>query len=291
MAGLWAFAAVALLTLAGVITGYNVQLREALHLSNQGRYTADISLAQRAYEDREVYRARELLETYGPGTELGKFRGFEWYYLWRLCEPGNRVLKGHSGRITALVYHPGGSILASGSDDKTIRLWPLRDQASPLVMSDHTGPITGLAFNPKGNLLASTSADGSTRIWDVASGRAVKTLATQHACRSPCFSPDGASLLIVSDDSGDIMIWDVSSGTIKAILPFRPPPGDPMYTAEEVVAVSGFQALFGADSRRIFATNGRWSGITVWDVPSHRFSEVLEHTAVVRISHKSVSKP
>ena len=72
VAGLWAFSAVALLTLAGVITGYNVQLRKALHLSNQGRYTADISLAHRAYEDREVYRARELLGDLRPRHGAGQ---------------------------------------------------------------------------------------------------------------------------------------------------------------------------------------------------------------------------
>ena len=53
---------------------------------------------------------------------------------------------------------------ASGSWDKTIRLWRARDGSLLFVLNNHTGWVRALAFSPDGTILASTSDDESVRV-------------------------------------------------------------------------------------------------------------------------------
>ena len=60
-------------------------------------YASGMGLAQRAWEENNVVRARELLEEVPKEAAGRDLRGFEWYYLSRLCHSELRTLKGHAG--------------------------------------------------------------------------------------------------------------------------------------------------------------------------------------------------
>ena len=80
------------------------------------------------------------------------------------------VAKARSGiEVRVLAFQPTGKWLASGSDDKSIRLWNLQsehpDEGSS-VLSDHTGGINDLVWSPDGRWLISASNDGTIRLWD-----------------------------------------------------------------------------------------------------------------------------
>ena len=64
---------------------------------NLAAYESGIQLAQRAWEENDVVRARELLEEVPKEAGGRKLRGFEWYYLSRLCHSEALTLKGHAG--------------------------------------------------------------------------------------------------------------------------------------------------------------------------------------------------
>jgi WD40 repeat protein len=79
---------------------------------------------------------------------------------------GVHILEGHRGPVTGLAFSPDGRRLASGSEDKTIKVWDCTTGEHLLNLSGHTGRVTGVAFSPDGKLLASGAGDGTVRIWD-----------------------------------------------------------------------------------------------------------------------------
>ncbi|MBN2192012.1 MAG: hypothetical protein JW751_04290 [Polyangiaceae bacterium] len=79
-------------------------------------------------------------------------------------------LEGHQGRIWSVGFSPDGSLLVSGSSDRTVRLWRVRDGAALRTLDGHQGSVMSVAFSPDGSLLASSSPDGTVRYWRVSDG-------------------------------------------------------------------------------------------------------------------------
>src|SRR5262249_17572497 len=86
-------------------------------------YAAQTNLAMQAWEAGDPARTLELLETQRPKFDQADLRGFEWYYLWRLCHRGLRSrLDPHASNATTVVFFPDGKTLASSADG-WMKLW------------------------------------------------------------------------------------------------------------------------------------------------------------------------
>ncbi|KAG0349361.1 hypothetical protein BGZ54_004382, partial [Gamsiella multidivaricata] len=70
-----------------------------------------------------------------------------------------------------VVYSPSGQQIASGSYDKTVRLWDAQTGAPGPVLSGHTEWVTSVMYSPRGQQIVSSSNDYTVRLWDVNSGR------------------------------------------------------------------------------------------------------------------------
>jgi tetratricopeptide (TPR) repeat protein len=65
-----------------------------------------------------------------------------------------------------VAFSPDGGRLASGSHDKTVKVWETATGKEVLALKAHDGPVTCVAFSPDGKRLASASADGTVKLWD-----------------------------------------------------------------------------------------------------------------------------
>jgi WD40 repeat protein len=79
-----------------------------------------------------------------------------------------RSLPGHTGTVTALAFHPSGTVLVSGSKDRTVRLWNPANGQMLKSLEGHTAWVQGFTFLDQGTRLASGGADHTVRLWALA---------------------------------------------------------------------------------------------------------------------------
>src|SRR4051794_18687041 len=113
-------------------------------------------------------------------------------------------LLGHKGSVTSVAFSPNGKWLASGSLDRSVRLWDVETgQPIGTPLLGHKSSVTSVAFSPNGKWLASASDDNSVRLWDVETGQPIGTPLMGHTSfvRSVAFSPNGRRLASASADN------------------------------------------------------------------------------------------
>ena len=120
--------------------------------------------------------------------------------------------------VLILEFSPNGTRLASGSQDKTVRLWDTDTNAELAILQKHTGWTNALAFSADGKKLASGSTDKTVNLWDTDTGELIATF-TGHlnGIVALSFSPDGSTLASGSTD-GTIKFWNTETGEL---LPIR----------------------------------------------------------------------
>uniref|UniRef100_A0A7S2Y8Q0 Lissencephaly-1 homolog n=1 Tax=Entomoneis paludosa TaxID=265537 RepID=A0A7S2Y8Q0_9STRA len=160
--------------------------------------------------------------------------------------PASNTLRGHSMGVTCVCVHPVYTMVVSGSEDGTIKIWDHESGEYIRTLKGHTNTVHDVSFTPSGTHLASCSADLSIKLWDFTSQyNCLRTLRghdhTISAIRflplinveslraSPEQSSSGAGtgitsvvaqskqLLSASRDQ-TVKVWDVETGFCDATL-------------------------------------------------------------------------
>jgi WD40 repeat protein len=189
------------------------------------------------------------------------------------------MFRGHTGEVEALAFSPDGKTAASGSRDKTIRLWDLETGKEIRRFEGHSAYVRAVAFSSDGKRLVSGSGDRnvarldpdadndcSVRVWEVETGKQLAELSGHsiEAC-SVAFSPDG--MLVASGGADRIcLLWDVTTGRAVA------------KTQEQTGRIETI--CFSPDGQLIVtgADNGE---IVVWDKELKRLRKVGDGTGKV----------
>jgi WD40 repeat protein len=118
----------------------------------------------------------------------------------------------HDGPVFSIAFSPDGTKFATGSLDKTARLWDVATGKPIGEPLKHQDWVRSVAFSPDGTKLATGSVDKTARLWNVATGKPIgEPLKHQGLVVPVAFSPDGTTLATGSRDL-TARLWDVATG-------------------------------------------------------------------------------
>ncbi|RWS07303.1 pre-mRNA-processing factor 19-like protein [Dinothrombium tinctorium] len=131
------------------------------------------------------------------------------------------ILKGHTKKVTSVIYHGNQTTAITASPDSQIRIWHIGTSQTTHVIRAHDGPITDLSLHATGDYLLSTSTDEYWAFSDLHTGQVLTKVGdttTPHALTTAQFHPDG---LIFGTGTSDslIKIWDLKERTNVANFP------------------------------------------------------------------------
>ena len=135
-----------------------------------------------------------------------------------------RTIAGHSDRIKTVAISPDGKTLATGSFDKTVKLWNLDTGELIDTIAGHSNTIRSVAFSPDGKILASSVygiafQDGTIKLWDADTRKLRQTLEISLLYWGGdflVFSPDGQTLARANGPT--IKLWDLNTGKVRSTL-------------------------------------------------------------------------
>jgi WD40 repeat protein len=182
-------------------------------------------------------------------------------------------LLGHQDKVLAIAFSPDGAIVASGSVDRTIKLWQ-PDGTLVKTLTGHNDEILDLAFSPNGQVLASASGDGTVKLWS-RQGELLRTLKGHGGgVYGVAFSPDGQAIASSAGD-GTVKLWHLDGKLLRTIKGHQ----------GEVWGVDFSPILLSqgrTEERYILASASRDNTVKIWSASGRLLAVLQGHSSTVR---------
>ena len=128
---------------------------------------------------------------------------------------------GHTSTVYSLAFKPNSYLLASGSDDNTVRIWDVGDNTNlrhVRTLRGHTDEVWSVAWSPDGRTLASGCRDGTVRLWNPNNGINFAVLRGHtEKVEDVAWHPDGRILASGSQDY-TVRLWNPDThGTLRVL--------------------------------------------------------------------------
>jgi len=170
--------------------------------------------------------------------------------------------RGHTDAVWTVAIAPTAKALASGSSDRTVRLWDPTTGNDIATLSGHKGQLTCLAYSRNGALVVSASNErDDVRVWDTETHKLVTVLNGIAGVRAVAFSADGTTL--VCGGIQGLAIYDVSSW--KQILAID---ANPAVQSGGGYAQGVVSSVAGTPDNRYWVTGSSDSTVRIWDAAS-----------------------
>ena len=169
--------------------------------------------------------------------------------------------QGHFNATTSIDYSPDGKLIATGSNDQTMRVWDGSTLQPISVIRGHTGPVRLVMFTPDSKHLLSWGDDSSLRLWDPVTGEPLAALLGHRGLpvHLQC-SQDGA-YVISRDNQFTYRFWDLAHLERQVLR------GHTSYVYDVAMSSDGTRAASAA-----------WDGtVRLWDLATGTPAGVLEH--------------
>ena len=278
-------------------------------------YVAEMTLAQKSFEEHNVPRAKALLEMFLPGaagSPADDLRGFDWYYLWLMCHQELGTLAGNNAAVTSIAFSNDGALIATAAGTtgllqggpSEVKVWDAKTWKAIVELNGYAR----VALTGDGTTLAVASWDGPVKLWDTVVRKELATLDRyETSVQSMAFAPDGR--LLATGELGVVRLWDVAQRSVLHVwnafdgyyvpdVVFSPDgqvvaarsPGDTVKlyavsSRKEIAAVdkSGLESMAFSPDNVVVALGGRDGSITLWDLKGRKeLGTMRGHTDVVR---------
>mgnify|MGYP005837555495 CR=1 FL=1 len=171
-------------------------------------------------------------------------------------------LSGHSSPVLEVDASPDGQLIATGSSDRTVKLW--QPDGSLLQTLQHTATVFALSFSPDSQHLVTSSTDGRIYLWS-REGKLLKTFQGHSAAIwAIAVSPDGQRIASASEDS-TIRLWSVDGKLIETLTGHQ----------------SGVWGVAFSPDGNLLASSSADGTVKVWTLNGEQVRTLEGHSAAV----------
>lgn len=177
----------------------------------------------------------------------------------------SRTMDAHSDWIRSVSFSCDGKLLASASQDKTVKVWNPKDCGLIWILEGHTDYVVSVSFSYDSKILASASNDQTLMLWKMEDGSLIRTLKghTNHV-KSVSFSPDDKLLISASLDK-TAKLWNTENGSLIRTFEGH---------------MNSWSSTFNHDGKiLVFSSN---QTVNLWDIKNSSLIQALEgHNGMV----------
>ncbi|MEG4076138.1 AAA-like domain-containing protein [Microcoleus sp. Pol14C2] len=190
--------------------------------------------------------------------------------------PPLRTLKGHASGVEALDFSPDGEIIASASDDRTIKFWSKEGQELR-TFTGHRGVVWDMDLSPDGTFIASLGVGNAVKLWQPKNIFLLPLQGHDSAVYAAAFPADGKIVATASAD-GTVKLWRHGTLLMSGNPPKVPTYGTLLLTLQE--GKGGLWAVAFSPDGKLIAAGGEKT-VKLWHKGGRFLGEINAHKGVV----------